>query len=280
MQAIHRAVVALAAGSVALGLTATALADRAELTALMARCARLDRDAADLVRQIERSPDYDRAQDTLLLADLTVFRTYVRGLSEVAEQARDELGRRRPAFRDRGTQVALERLALRLRTAAAHIEAEMAAGYPTLTNDWNRLQRGDLDAVVAVALKRDTVIPPPPPPPPGDGRPPAGFDRVSRAETWRAPANLRGQARYIRIDVFGGDLTVKKVTYTTTEVAFGYLNFDYERSRVVNRDVSPGRPLLIEVDRGQMTQVSKIEIEWEPDPRRPCYARVTLTSEQ
>jgi len=277
MNRVMKIALAVVLGAVVLGAASEAAPVSGELRSLRSYCSRLDRSAADLVRNIERSPDYDRAQDTPLVADLTAFRTYVRGLGDVAAQAEDER-RRRTRGGYRQARVAMRKLAVRLRTTAAGIESEMAQTHASLLDDWTRVARGDLDRAVAIALASDTTITPPlPPPPHPGGHAPAGFVVVRSAGWYACPASLKGKAKFIRIEAHGGALKVKSVKYTISETAFGYLNFEREREQRINRDVAAGRALLIQIDRGgDRVDVSKIQVEWEPETRRQCFGRVTL----
>ena len=100
--------------------------------------------------------------------------------------------------------------------------------------------------------------------------------RVPARGTFKAPASLAGSARAVRIEAYGGDITVRSVKFTITELAFGYFEIDYQRRLRVNRRVRPGQPLVVEVDRGNVQRVSAIEVEWEPDGKHYCFGRVSL----
>jgi len=253
---------------------------RTRLSSVVSWCDALDRGAADLVRAIERSDDFDRGRDNLVIADLTAFRVYARSLREVAEEARGGWVRGRPPVRYRTSLGKMRQQVLRLRVTAANVESEITVERPTMANTWNRLMRSSLDPLVQMVLSLRVVArPPPPPPPPPDpgGRPPAGFVRVAAKQTYQAPAALKGRASAIRIEAYGGNLKIKSVKFTITEMAFGYFEIDHERTIRVNQDVRPGRPMAVQVDRGNVQDISKIEVEWEPDRRQRCFGRVTLT---
>ena len=267
-------------GVVAAGLMAvparSAVSDDSRLASVMVRCERLDRGAADIVRTVEASDDFDRSRDNPLLADLTAFRAYVRSLREVAEQARGEVIRRRPPIDHRTSLEAMQRLVLRVRVTAANVESEIARERSNLSDDWSRLTRDNLDDLAKTVLSLRAVYAPEPRP--DIGRPPVGFVRVARRETYK-PTALKGPARSIKVEAHGGNIKVHTVRFTTTEVAFAPFTFDHERALRVNREVVPGAALLVQVDRGNRVEVSKIEVEWEGETGRQCLGRVTLTDE-
>ena len=253
---------------------------RTRLTSVVSWCDALERGAADLVRAIERSDDFDRSRDNLAIADLTAFRVYARSLREVAEEARGGWVRGRPPVRYRTSLMKMRQQVLRLRATAANVESEITVERPTMANTWNRLTRTSLDPLVQMVLSLQGVAPPPPPPPPPPdtgGRRPAGFVRVVAKQTYRAPATLKGRVRAIRIEAYGGRLEVKSIKFTITEQAFGYFEFGHERTLRVNQDVRAGQSVAVQVDRGNVQDISKIEVEWEPESRRQCFGRVTLT---
>ena len=250
--------------------------DRGRLSSVIARCDRLDGGAADIVRTVERSDDFDRSRDNPLIADLTAFRAYVRSLREVAEQARSERIRRLPLMRYRTTLAAMQRLTLRLRMTAANVESEIARERSDLSDAWSRLIRDNLDDVVTTVLSMRVLRRPEPLP--DTGRPPAGFVPILKRETYK-PAGLKGLSRSLKIEAYGGKVKVRIVKFTITEASFGYFTFDQARAMRVNREVVPGRALLVQVERGHRVDVSKIEVEWEPDAARRCFGRVTVTDE-
>lgn len=255
--------------------------DAVRLATIVQRCDRLDRGAAEIAREVEGITDFERVRDTVLIADLTAFRAYVRGLREIAEEARAGGSGRRPSGTSRTALTAMRRMALRLRQTAANVEWEIAQERENSSDAWRRLVRDELDSLVAALLAgRDDLPPPPPPPPFPSDRPPAGFSRVSQAGLVKMPASLKGKARYVKIEAWGGDLKVKSVKFTIIEAVFDYLTFDYQTELRVNRDATPAKALLLEVERGRSADVSAIEIDWDPSGGRQVYARVSLVEEE
>jgi hypothetical protein len=280
MKRMHRAALAVLLAGVAVGVAGDLSAAPIPLSAITQRCDRLDRAAADLVRSVEGAADYDRAQDTALVADLTAFRTYVRALKDVVEQSRGSGGGFGARRRQWDAREAQRQLCLRLRNVADLVEFQVAQQNPNLMDSWKRTMRTDLDPLVELLLSREpievVVLPPPPPPPPPPDRPPAGFTRVTGAAVFTVPDTVKGDAKYIRIETWGGDLTVKTVKYTITEIVWGYLTFENERERRVERSVRPGEALLVEVDRGASANVSKVSLDVSPPAGRSAFVRVTL----
>ena len=78
MRAVRLIVVGVVAAAGMVSVGAAAPRDAMRLAAVMRHCDQLDRGAADLARNIERSQDFERERDNLLIADLTAFRAYAR----------------------------------------------------------------------------------------------------------------------------------------------------------------------------------------------------------
>lgn len=91
----------------------------------------------------------------------------------------------------------------------------------------------------------------------------------------------QGTGRYFEIKAFGGPLRVSQVRYLEIHQNFNGINTSVERSIPVNGAIiDANSAIYVPCNRGRLTDVSNIQIDWEPvDRNRRTYGSIDLSED-
>lgn len=111
---------------------------------------------------------------------------------------------------------------------------------------------------------------------------PGNATEIRRGETY-SPYDGKGQGtgRYFEVKAFGGPVRVSQIRYTEIHQNFNTFNTNVERTIPVNGAiVDANSAIYIPCDRGRLTDVANIRIDWEPvDRNRRTYGSIDLSED-